>query len=112
MSKQEQSRRSIRLPQKTGINMNMREKRTGKYVTVIVGVCLTSGNMVLTLMGTPLIASPINCGALAMLLSLIIVPVVSLFTKSVPFEVNPPSPEGAIDREYQHELAAERKGAE
>ena len=40
MSKQEQSRRSIRLPQKTGINMNMREKRTGKYVTVIVGVCL------------------------------------------------------------------------
>ena len=47
-----------------------------------------------------------------MLLSLIIVPVVSLFTKSVPFEVNPPSPEGAIDREYQHELAVERKGAE
>ena len=44
-----------------------------------------------------------------MLLSLIIVPVVSLFTKSVPFEVNPPSPEGAIDREYQHELAVERK---
>ena len=36
----------------------------------------------------------------------------SLFTKSVPFEVNPPSPEGAIDREYQHELAVERKGAE
>ena len=51
-------------------------------------------------------------GALAMLLSLIIVPVVSLFTKSVPFEVNLPSPEGAIDREYQHELAVERKGAE
>ena len=57
-------------------------------------------------------AVAINCGALAMLLSLIIVPVVSLFTKSVPFEVNLPSPEGAIDREYQHELAVERKGAE
>ena len=47
-----------------------------------------------------------------MLLSLIIVPVVSLFTKSVPFEVNLPSPEGAIDREFKHELAEERKGAE
>ena len=59
-----------------------------------------------------LLQSPINCGAFAMVAGLIIVPVVSLFTKSVPFEVNPPSPEGAIDREYQHELAAERKGAE
>ena len=89
-----------------------RISKAAVWCSFIVGVCLTSGNMVLTLMGTPLIASPINCGALAMLLSLIIVPVVSLFTKSVPFEVNPPSPEGAIDREYQHELAAERKGAE
>ena len=35
------------------------------WCSFIVGVCLTSGNMVLTLMGTPLIASPINCGALA-----------------------------------------------
>ena len=77
------------------------------WCSFIVGVCLTSGNMVLALIGTPLIASPINCGALAMLLSLVIVPVVSLFTKAVPFEVNPPTPEGAIDREYQQELAAE-----
>ena len=89
-----------------------RISKAAVWCSFIVGVCLTSGNMVLTLMGTPLIASPINCGALAMLLSLIIVPVVSLFTKSVPFEVNPPSLEGAIDREYQHELAVERKGAE
>ena len=89
-----------------------RISKAAVWCSFIVGVCLTSGNMVLTLMGTPLIASPINCGALAMLLSLIIVPVVSLFTKSVPFEVNLPSPEGAIDREYQHELAVERKGAE
>ena len=89
-----------------------RISKAAVWCSFIVGVCLTSGNMVLTLMGTPLIASPINCGALAMLLSLIIVPVVSLFTKSVPFEVNLPSPEGAIDREFKHELAEERKGAE
>ena len=84
-----------------------RISKAAVWCSFIVGVCLTSGNMVLTLMGTPLIASPINCGALAMLLSLVIVPVVSLFTKAVPFEVNPPTPEGAIDREYQQELAAE-----
>ena len=52
------------------------------------------------MVGTPLIASPINCGALAMLLSLVVVPVVSLFTPSVPFQIEKPTPEGAIDREY------------
>ena len=41
------------------------------------------------------------------LLSLIIVPVVSLFTKRVEFEVDPPHVEGAIDREYEQELEAE-----
>ena len=44
---------------------------------------------------------------IAMVLSLIIVPVVSLFTKRVEFEVDPPHVEGAIDREYEQELEAE-----
>ncbi|WP_165248710.1 sodium:solute symporter family protein [Adlercreutzia sp. ZJ141] len=79
------------------------------WVSFIVGVSLTTGNMLLGFMGTPLIASPINCGAIAMVLSLIIVPVVSLFTKSVPFDVNPPSVEGAIDREYAKELESEHE---
>ena len=50
------------------------------------------------------IASPINCGAIAMLLSLAVVPLVSLFTPKVPFDVKPPRTEGAIDREYVSEL--------
>ena len=40
-----------------------RISKAAVWCSFIVGVCLTSGNMVLTLMGTPLIASPINCGA-------------------------------------------------
>ena len=64
-------------------------------------------NMALGFAGTPLIASPINCGALCMLLSLIVVPLVSLVTKPVPFEVNPPTLQGAIDREFQRELEVE-----
>ena len=57
--------------------------------------------------GVPLIASPINCGALCMIISLVIVPVVSLFTPAVPFQIKPPTTEGAIDREYDRELAQE-----
>ena len=37
--------------------------------------------------GVPLIASPINCGALCMLISLAIVPLVSLVTPAVPFQI-------------------------
>lgn len=84
-----------------------RVSKAACWTSFIVGVCLTTGNMILTLMGTPLIASPINCGALAMLLSVVIVPLVSLVTKPVPFEVNPPSIEGAIDREFAHEVELE-----
>ncbi len=39
--------------------------------------------------------------------SLVIVPVVSLFTPAVPFQIKPPTPESAIDREYDRELAQE-----
>ncbi len=77
------------------------------WASFIVGVGLTTGNMIAGFVGTPLVASPINCGALAMVLSLVIVPVVSLFTKPVPFEVDPPHAEGAIDREYVQALEAE-----
>ena len=44
-----------------------------------------------------------------MLLSLAIVPLVSLVTPAVPFEVNPPTPEGAIDREYARELEGKER---
>ena len=73
-----------------------------------MGVGLTAVNMGLALSGgTPLIASPINCGALCMIISLVIVPAVSLFTPAVPFQIKPPTPESAIDREYDRELAQE-----
>ena len=39
-----------------------------------------------------------------MVLSLILVPIISLFTKPVPFVVKPPSTAGAIDREYVYGL--------
>ena len=80
------------------------------WVSFICGVGLTSGNMIMGLVGMqPLFASPINCGAFAMVLSLIIVPIVSLFTKSVDFDVNPPHVEGAIDREFQASLNGEEE---
>ena len=84
-----------------------RVSRAAVWASFIVGVGLTTGNMVMGFFGTPLIASPINCGALAMVISLVIVPVVSLFTKVVPFEVDSPHAEGAIDREYVQELERE-----
>lgn len=60
------------------------------WVSFIVGVGLTTGNMITGFFGTPLIESPINCGAIAMVFSLVIVPLVSRFTKTVPFEIDPP----------------------
>ena len=84
-----------------------RVSRPAVWASFIVGVGLTTGNMIAGFVGAAFIASPINCGAIAMVLSLIIVPVVSLFTKRVEFEVDPPHVEGAIDREYEQELEAE-----
>ena len=52
------------------------------WVSFVLGVGLTTSNMFLSF-----IDSPVNCGALAMVLSLLIVPLVSLFTPSVPFDV-------------------------
>ena len=68
-----------------------RVSRAAVWASFIVGVGLTTSNMFLGF-----IDSPVNCGALAMLLSLVVVPVVSLFTPAVEFDVNPP--ERAVDK--------------
>ena len=57
-----------------------RISKAAVWCSFAIGVGLTAVNMVMGFVGTPLIASPINCGALCMILSLIIVPVVSLVT--------------------------------
>ena len=62
-----------------------RISRAAVWASFIVGVGLTTANMFIGF-----IASPVNCGAIAMLLSLIIVPLVSLVTPAVPFELDPP----------------------
>lgn len=74
------------------------------WCSFIFGVGLTAINMIMGFAGTPLIASPINCGALCMLVSLVIVPVVSLFTPAEEFPVDPPSRLSASDREYEERL--------
>ena len=76
-----------------------RISKSSVWASFAVGVGLTVGNMAL---GSPI--SPINCGALAMVISLAIVPLISLVTPRVPFDVDPPHPEGAIDREYVQEI--------
>ena len=82
------------------------------WVSFIVGVGLTTGNMISGLVGTPWIASPINAGALAMILSIVIVPVVSLFTPAVPFQVNPPSAKGAGDLAFEAATAGQEISAQ
>ena len=77
------------------------------WCSFIFGVGLTAVNMIMGFMGTPLIASPINCGALCMIVSLIIVPVVSLFTPADEFQIDPPSRLSASDREFEAEVAAQ-----
>ncbi len=84
-----------------------RVSKAAVWASFILGVGLTTGNMIAGFVGTPWIASPINCGALAMILSLVIVPIVSLVTPRVPFDIKPPAAEGAIDREFMHEVEEE-----
>lgn len=74
------------------------------WASFIVGVGLTTGNMIAGFVGTPWIASPINAGALAMILSLVITPVISLITPAEPFEIEPVHRSAAIDREYRDRL--------
>ena len=86
-----------------------RISKAAVWTSFIVGVGLTSGNMIAGFFGHALIASPINCGALAMLLSLAIVPLVSLVTKPVDFDMDIalPSRKSATDREIEAEAKAE-----
>ena len=58
--------------------------RAAVWASFVAGVGLTTSNMFIGF-----IESPVNCGALAMLISLAIVPLVSLVTPAVPFDVNP-----------------------
>ena len=81
-----------------------RISKAAVWASFIVGVGLTTGNMIAGFVGTPWIASPINAGALAMILSLVIVPVVSLFTPAVSFEVKPPSRMSAGDRDFEKSI--------
>ena len=83
-----------------------RISKAAVWASFIVGVGLTVSNIFIGF-----IDSPINCGALAMLLSLVVVPLVSLVTPSVSFQVKPPSREGAIDREIERELREEARAA-
>ena len=78
-----------------------RISKAAVWASFIIGVGLTVSNMFIGF-----IASPINAGALAMLLSIVVVPVVSLFTKAVPFDIDAPSPESGTDREIDREVAA------
>ena len=47
-----------------------------------------------------------------MILSIIVVPVVSLFTPCEEFEVDPPSPKGAGDRAFEEATAGQEISAE
>ena len=76
-----------------------RISKAGVWSSFIMGVALTVINMIFAF------TSPIICGALTMVLSLILVPVVSLFTKAVPFQIRPPRPDSATDRELIREAA-------
>ena len=82
------------------------------WCSFVFGVGLTAVNMCMGFAGTPLIASPINCGALCMLVSLVIVPVVSLFTPAKEFPIEPPSAKSESDRAYERMVEAEEAAGE
>ena len=73
-----------------------RVSRAAVWASFAVGVGMTVANMALGF-----IPSPINCGALTMLISLAIVPIVSLVTPAVPFDVEAPGGKSATDREIE-----------
>lgn len=76
------------------------------WCSFFCGVGLTTGNMIAGMLGHPLIASPINAGALAMLISLVIVPLISLIT---------PKPDSEHTEKvfecYQEKVVTTRKNA-
>ena len=78
------------------------------WTSFILGVGITVGNMI---SGNAL-GNPINVGAMAMIISIIVVPLVSGFTPSVPFEIAPPSAKGAGDRAFDAATAGQEISAE
>ncbi len=85
------------------------------WTSFIFAIVLTTGNMLIGLAGLtsalqsavagiPVVswvfASGLNCGAFAMIASIVIVPLVSVFTKAEPFEINPPTGTSGTDREF------------
>ena len=84
-----------------------RISKAAVWTSFIIGVGLTTGNMVAGLFGVVIIASPINAGAIAMILSLVVTPLVSLVTKPVDFEIDPPTREGAFDRQFAEKTKGE-----
>ena len=85
------------------------------WTSFIFAIVLTTGNMLVGLVGlTPALqnavagvpvvswvfANGLNCGAFAMIASIVIVPLVSIFTKAEPFEINPPTGTSGTDREF------------
>ena len=93
-----------------------RVSKAAVWTSFVLGVGLTVGNMIsgngiaLALFGAGA-ANPINIGALAMVLSIVVVPLVSLVTPSVPFEIDPPSRKGAGDVAFEAATAGEEISA-
>ena len=89
--------------------------RASVWISFIFAIVLTTGNMLVGLAGlTPALQSAVagipivswvfanglNCGAFAMIASIVIVPLVSVFTEAEPFEINPPTGTSGTDREF------------
>ncbi len=85
-----------------------RVSKISVWCSFAIGVCLTTGNMIA---GNAL-GSPLVIGALAMILSIIVVPLVSLFTPCEEFQIEPPSPKGAGDRAFEAATAGEEISAQ
>ncbi len=84
-----------------------RISKAAVWCSFIVGVGFTTGNMILSMLGNPIIASPIIAGVVTMAASVVIVPLVSLFTPAVPFDVKPPTVTSAGDRAFEKEIEGE-----
>lgn len=81
-----------------------RISKAAVWASFAIGVGLTTGNMIAGMLGVVIIASPINAGAIAMVLSLVVTPLVGLITKPVEFEIEPPSSKGAFDRAFDERV--------
>ena len=84
-----------------------RVSKAAVWCSFIIGVCLTTGNMI----SGNMLGSPLNIGALAMVLSIIVVPLVSTFTPCAEFQIDPPSAKGAGDRAFDAAVEGEEISA-